>query len=82
MVGYEHLRSEIVGGLVRHEERGDPIDVAMVDVLRVALVLSVAAIGPEETATRLHGFLDHMAQHFQSVRALDVSRFPQTMGRA
>ena len=81
-MSYETLRAELNRGLDLLEAEGQPIEAAMVEVLRLGLVLSVAAMGPAETAAKVSGFLDYMAAHFPWAMPASFTPFPQPAGTA
>ncbi len=61
---YATLRAELDRGLSKLEAEGRPIDDAMTELLRMGLVLSVAAIGAGKTVDMLAVFLGDMHARF------------------
>lgn len=64
---YQVLRDELDYRLHLAETDGVPVEVAMADLIRLALTLAVAVHGPVETEARISEHLAHMRRSFPAI---------------
>ncbi len=76
---YQVLRDELDYRLHLAETDGVPVEEAMADLIRLALTLAVAVVGPKQTETRIQQHLAHLRQSFPSAYE---GGFPPVAGNA
>lgn len=77
---YQVLRDELDYRLHLAETDGVPVEVAMADLIRLALTLAVAVHGPVETEARISEHLAQMRRSFPAMYGTDS--FPPVAGNA
>lgn len=76
---YQVLRDELDYRLHLAETDGIPAEVAMSDLIRLALTLAVALDGPQRTEARIQQHLAHMRRSFPAIYG---EGFPPVAGNA
>ena len=76
---YQVLRVALDYRLHLAETDGVPVEEAMADLIRLALTLAVAVVGPKQTEARIHKHLAHMRKSYPSVYG---DGFPPVAGNA